>query len=61
MRHFPSLTGLAPEFENLRSRLPAELLGEADPFSPDEAELTVLRDEVRDLLMARLQEGAHED
>jgi len=61
MRHFPSLTGLAPEFENLRSRLPAELLGEADPFSPDEAELTVLRDEVRDLLMARLQEGPHED
>jgi len=61
MRHFPSLTGLAPEFENLRSRLPAELLGEADPFSPGEEELNVLRDEVRDLLMARLQEGAHED
>ena len=53
-----SLTELVPEFEALRSKLPAELLGEADPFAPDEERLTVLRDEVRELLMARLQESA---
>ncbi|PKN43161.1 MAG: DNA repair exonuclease [Deltaproteobacteria bacterium HGW-Deltaproteobacteria-18] len=53
-----SLTELVPEFETLRSKLPAELLGEADPFAPDEERLTMVRDEVRELLMARLQEGA---
>lgn len=53
-----SLTELVPEFEALRSKLPAELLGDADPFAPDEERLTMVRDEVRELLMARLQEGA---
>lgn len=53
-----SLTELVPEFDALRSKLPAELLGEADPFAPDEERLTTVRDEVRELLMARLQEGA---
>ena len=55
-----SLTELVPEFEGLRSRLPAELLGEGDPFNPDEEGLCVVRDEVRDLLMARLAEGGHD-
>ena len=55
-----SLTELVPEFEALRSKLPAELLGEGDPFNPDEAGLDAVRDEVRDLLMARLREGGHD-
>ena len=55
-----SLTELVPEFEGLRSRLPADLLGEDDPFNPDEEGLCVVRDEVRDLLMARLAEGGHD-
>lgn len=56
-----SLLDFAPEFENLRSRLPAELLAAGDPFCPDQDGMTALRDEVRELLMARLQEGVHED
>lgn len=55
-----SLTELVPEFEALRSRLPAELLGEGDPFNPDEEGLFAVRDEVRDLLMARLGAGGHD-
>ena len=46
--------------EGLRSRLPADLLGEDDPFNPDEEGLCAVRDEVRDLLMARLAEGGHD-
>ncbi|UTF51883.1 DNA repair exonuclease [Desulfomicrobium sp. ZS1] len=57
---FASLTELVPEFEALRSRLPADLLGEGDPFNPDEEGLFAVRDEVRDLLMARLAEGGHD-
>jgi hypothetical protein len=49
---------MVPEFEALRSKLPAELLGDADPFGPDGEGLAMLRDEVRDLLLSRLQEGA---
>jgi DNA repair protein SbcD/Mre11 len=55
-----SLTELVPEFEALRARLPAELLGEGDPFNPDEEGLDAVREEVRDLLMARLKEGGHD-
>jgi DNA repair exonuclease SbcCD nuclease subunit len=55
-----SLTELVPEFEALRARLPAELLGDADPFNPDEDGLTAVRDEVREELMARLTEGGHD-
>lgn len=54
-----SLLGLASEFENLRGRLPAELLAAEDPFCPDADGVAALRDEVRELLMARLQEGRH--
>jgi exonuclease SbcD len=56
-----SLSELVPDFEILRSRLPAELLGAGDPFSPDEDGLAALRGEVRELLMARLQECRHEN
>jgi DNA repair exonuclease SbcCD nuclease subunit len=56
-----SLLDFVPEFENLRSRLPAELLAAADPFCPDQEGMIAVRGEVRELLMARLQEGVHED
>ena len=56
-----SLLDLAPEFEYLRGRLPAELLAVEDPFHPDEEGMAGLREEVRELLMARLQEGRHAD
>lgn len=56
-----SLLDLAPEFENLRSRLPAELLAAGDPFCPDLEGMAAVRAEVQELLMARLQEGVYED
>ncbi len=56
-----SLLELVPEFEALRTKLPAELLGAADPFCPDEEGLATLRDDVSELLTAKLQEGRHEN
>jgi hypothetical protein len=55
------LTDFVPEFETLRSRLPAELLAAGDPFAPDAGGMAVLRDEVRELLLARLKEARHAD
>lgn len=59
---FPSsqLSELVPVFEQLRSKLPAELISEGDPFSPPEDELTTLKQEVRELLTAKLQQGARD-
>lgn len=51
------LIDLIPEFEQIRSKLPPELLSDDDPFSPGEEELAILRDEVRDLLTAKIQQG----
>lgn len=51
------LLDLIPDFEQLRSKLPPELLYDNDPFSPDEEELASLREEVKDLLTARMQKG----
>ncbi|NTV99426.1 MAG: DNA repair exonuclease, partial [Chlorobiaceae bacterium] len=57
-----SLAGLVPEFEKLRSRLPPELLAENDPFRPDEDELVLLREEVKELLAAKIAGGgSHEN
>lgn len=56
-----SLLDFSPDFETLRSRLPAEMLAEADPFRPGEEGMSALRDEVREMLMARLKEGRHAD
>ncbi|NTU96597.1 MAG: DNA repair exonuclease [Chlorobiaceae bacterium] len=57
-----TLAGLVPEFERLRSRLPPELLAEHDPFRPDEDELVLLRDEVKELLAAKIAGGgSHEN
>lgn len=51
------LLDLLPEFEQLRSRLPPDLLNEEDPFTPDPAGLATLREEVQELLMAKMQAG----
>jgi len=53
------LLDLIPEFESLRSKLPPDLLSDDDPFSPGAEELAALREEVQDLLAARLQHGGH--
>jgi exonuclease SbcD len=57
------LLDLVPEFEQLRSKLPPEILGDEDPFSPGEQEMESLCEEVRELLMGRVlrQEVSHED
>ncbi len=56
---FPSsrLCDLVPAFEPLRSRLPAELISDGNPFQPDDEVLETLRREVREMLSARLQKG----
>jgi DNA repair exonuclease SbcCD nuclease subunit len=48
---------LVPDFEQLRAKLPSDLLGDGDPFSPCAEELAALREDVKDLLMARMQQG----
>lgn len=49
------LYALVPELEDLRNRLPAELLGGEDPFDPTAPEqFAELQMEVRELLMVRL-------
>jgi len=59
-RHFEgsSLVGLVPEFEKLRSKLPSDLLTDGDPFLPDADELSTLRDEVKELLMGKIERGS---
>lgn len=51
------LLDLMPEFEQLRSKLPPDLLSDDDPFSPGIEELVALRSEVQDLLTARIHHG----
>jgi DNA repair exonuclease SbcCD nuclease subunit len=51
------LLDLIPDFEQLRSKLPPDLLSDDDPFSPSEEELATLREEVKDLLTAKIQQG----
>jgi len=51
------LLDLLPDFEQLRSKLPPDLLIDDDPFSPSEEKIALLRDEVRDLLTAKIQQG----
>jgi DNA repair exonuclease SbcCD nuclease subunit len=57
----PDLAGLVPEFEKLRSKLPPELLAESDPFRPDEDELSALREEVKELLAAKIAGGGRHE
>ncbi len=56
-----ALVGLVPEFEKLRSKLPSELLSDGDPFRPGEEELALLREEVKELLMAKIGEGVRHE
>jgi DNA repair exonuclease SbcCD nuclease subunit len=57
------LLDLVPEFEQLRSKLPPEFLGEEALFSPGDEEMALLCEDIRDLLMGKLLqgEGRHED
>jgi DNA repair exonuclease SbcCD nuclease subunit len=57
----PDLAGLVPEFGKLRSKLPPELLAESDPFRPDEDELSALREEVKELLAAKIAGGGRHE
>jgi len=51
------LLDLIPDFEQLRSKLPPDLLNEDDPFTTGEEELASLREDVKELLMAKMQQG----
>jgi DNA repair exonuclease SbcCD nuclease subunit len=51
------LLDLIPDFEQLRSKLPPDLLSDDNPFSPDGEELATLREDVKDLLTAKIQQG----
>lgn len=53
------LLDLIPDFEQLRNKLPPDLLIDDDPFMPDEEELAALREDVKELLMAKMQQGGH--
>lgn len=48
---------LIPDFEQLRGKLPPDLLAEDDPFTPGDEALAALREDVKELLMARMQQG----
>jgi DNA repair exonuclease SbcCD nuclease subunit len=56
-----SLMEFIPEFEKLRSKLPPELLGDSDPFRPEKEELSALREEVKELLMGKIQRRGHHE
>ncbi len=56
-----ALVGLVPEFEKLRTRLPSELLSDGDPFRPSDEELALLREEVKELLMAKIGQGVRHE
>lgn len=51
------LLDLIPEFEQMRSKLPPDLLSDGDPFLPNDEELSLICDEVRDLLTAKIRQG----
>ncbi|MEZ4600721.1 MAG: DNA repair exonuclease [Syntrophotaleaceae bacterium] len=51
------LLDLVPGFEQLRSKLPPDLLVDDDPFAPGEEDLATLREDVKELLRAKLQKG----
>ncbi|NTV12751.1 MAG: DNA repair exonuclease [Desulfobulbaceae bacterium] len=56
------LLDLLPELEQLRSKLPADLLTDGDPFAPGAEALAALREDVQELLKAKmLSGGRHEN
>ena len=56
-----SLIEFIPEFEKLRSKLPSELLNDGDPFRPGEKELSAIREEVKELLMGKIEQRGHHE
>jgi len=59
----PGLLDLMPEFQELRSRLPPELLGEDEPFHLPVEEFEELCEQLKGFLMGKMlrNEGRHED
>ena len=57
------LISLIPQFEQLRGKLPPDLLSEEDPFHLKEEEMEALCEDVKELLMGKLlrQEKRHEN
>ncbi|MBW1803271.1 MAG: DNA repair exonuclease, partial [Deltaproteobacteria bacterium] len=57
------LINLIPEFEQLRSKLPPDLLLDDDPFNVQDEEVEALCEDVKELLMGKMlrQEGHHEN
>jgi hypothetical protein len=55
-----SLTALVPELANLKAKLPAELLATDSLFSSKPEQLTELREEVKELLIAKLIQHGEE-
>ncbi len=56
-----TLIEFIPEFEKLRSKLPSELLNDGDPFRPGEEELSAIREEVKELLMGKIEQRGHHE
>jgi hypothetical protein len=54
------LTEFIPEFEQLRSKLPSDLLMDEDPFNLQEEDMGPLREDVKELLLGKMlrKEGA---
>jgi len=50
----PGLTDLIPEFEQLRSKLPPDLLMDEDPFNLQEEDMETLCEDVKELLMGKM-------
>ena len=57
------LLDLMPEFEQLRSKLPPDLLSDNDPFKVSEEEMEELCEDIKELLTGKMlrQEGHHEN
>ncbi len=59
----PRLLDIKPEFEQLRSKLPPDLLSDEDPFTLREEEMEALCEDVKELLLGKMlqKEGRHAD
>jgi DNA repair exonuclease SbcCD nuclease subunit len=50
----PGLTDLIPEFEQLRSKLPPDLMSDEDPFNLQKEDMEILCEDVKELLMGKM-------
>ena len=55
------LLDLLPELELLRSKLPPDLLSDEDPFAPGDEDLAALREDVQELLLAKMHAGGRHE